>query len=164
VRRLWLAGLIAILGLTVFLQHRGTDQSSNDFVFRLPPHPLPPLTIVAGDGRKIEALNDLRGKIVLLNIWATWCVPCRKEMPTLDRLQRQLGGHDFDVIALSVDKDGAQAVKRFYGQIGISHLPVRVAAISDEAQAALGVYGVPTTLLIDRQSWPAADLVDGQLS
>jgi thiol-disulfide isomerase/thioredoxin len=112
-----------------------------------------------GDGRKVGVLDDLRGKFVLLNVWATWCVPCRKEMPTLDRLQEQLGGPDFEVVALSVDKGGAEAVRRFYDQIGIRRLSVRVAADPDDLLAALGVYGVPTTLLVDRQSREIGRLV-----
>ena len=159
----WALMLGATLGLMYFLQTRGIEPSSSDFVFRQPPRPLPTLLVADGDGRKIGALDDLRGKFVLLNIWATWCVPCRKEMPTLDRLQQQLGGHDFEVVALSVDKGGAEAVKRFYGQIGIRHLPVRVAADPDDLLAALGVYGVPTTLFADRRTVKSGDWLDPQI-
>jgi thiol-disulfide isomerase/thioredoxin len=58
---------------------------------------------------------------VLLNIWATWCLPCRKEMPTLDRLQAQLGGPDFEVVAVSIDRKGAEAVRKFFADIGVTH-------------------------------------------
>jgi thiol-disulfide isomerase/thioredoxin len=159
VKWLWLLVLAATLGLTVFLRHQGSEQSSSDFVFRMPPQPLPTVTVADGDGRKVGVLDDLRGKFVLLNVWATWCVPCRKEMPTLDRLQEQLGGPDFEVVALSVDKGGAEAVRRFYDQIGIRRLSVRVAADPDDLLAALGVYGVPTTLFVDRQSREIGRLV-----
>ena len=77
----------------------------------------------------------------------------------MDRLQEQLGGPDFEVVALSVDKGGAEAVRRFYDQIGIRRLSVRVAADPDYLLAALGVYGVPTTLLVDRQSREIGRLV-----
>jgi thiol-disulfide isomerase/thioredoxin len=159
VKWFWLLVLAATLGLTVFLRHQGSEQSSSDFVFRMPPQPLPTVTVADGDGRKVGVLDDLRGKFVLLNVWATWCVPCRKEMPTLDRLQEQLGGPDFEVVALSVDKGGAEAVRRFYDQIGIRRLSVRVAADPDDLLAALGVYGVPTTLFVDRQSREIGRLV-----
>ena len=157
--RLWLVAFAAILGLMYLLQHQGTEQSSSDFVFRMPPQPLPTVTVANADGRKVGVLDDLRGKFVLLNVWATWCVPCRIEMPTLDRLQEQLGGPDFEVVALSVDKGGAEAVRRFYDQIGIRRLSVRIAADPDGLLAALGVYGVPSTLLLDRGGLELARLV-----
>ena len=116
---LWLLVLAATLGLTVFLQHQGIEQSSKDFVFHLPPQSLPTFAVTDGDARAVRALDDLRGKFMLLNIWATWCVSCRKEMATLDRLQEQLGGPDFEIVALSIDKGGAEAVRRFYRNYGI---------------------------------------------
>jgi len=62
----------------------------------------------------------------LLNIWATWCAPCRKEMPTLDRLQARFGGKDFLAIALSLDREGAPAVRRFYEKLGLEKLGIYV--------------------------------------
>jgi thiol-disulfide isomerase/thioredoxin len=159
VKWLWLLVLAATLGLTILLQHQGIEQSSKDFVFHLPPRPLPTFAATDGDARAVRALDDLRGKFVLLNIWATWCVPCRKEMPALDRLQEQLGGPDFEIVALSVDKGGAEAVRRFYDQIGIRRLSMRIAADPDDLLAALGVYGVPSTLLLDRGGLELARLV-----
>jgi thiol-disulfide isomerase/thioredoxin len=158
-KRLWLIVLAATVGLMFFLQHQGVELSSKDFVYNLPPRPLPTFAVTDGDGGQVRTLDDLRGRFVLLNLWATWCVPCRKEMPTLDRLQQQLGGPDFEVVALSVDKGGAEAVRRFYGANGIQRLSVRVAANPEKALAALGVYGLPTTLLIDRQSGEIARLI-----
>jgi thiol-disulfide isomerase/thioredoxin len=151
VNRLWLLVLAATLGLMLFLQHRGIEQSSSDFVSRMPRLPAPSIRFIDGEGAKIGSLEELRGKFVLLNIWATWCAPCRKEIPGLDRLQGQLGGSGFQVVALSVDREGAEAVRIFYRAIGILNLSVRVAADSD-ALAELGGYGLPITLLIDRQS------------
>jgi thiol-disulfide isomerase/thioredoxin len=95
-------------------------------------------------------LADFRGRVVLLNVWATWCVPCRKEMPALDRLQARLGGQDFLVMALSVDRQGVVAVKRFYQEVGIEKLAIYVDP-SGRGSHGLGLPGVPTTLLIDRQ-------------
>jgi len=71
-------------------------------------------------------LADFRGRVVLLNVWATWCVPCRKEMPSLDRLQAQLGGKDFLVMALSIDREGVAAVQRFYQEVGVERLAIHV--------------------------------------
>lgn len=115
----------------------------------------PPLT--DGDGRALT-LADSRGRVVLLNVWATWCVPCREEMPTLDRLQARLGGEDFQVLPLSVDRAGLEPVRRFYEEIGIRHLGQYLAE-DLRAMLALGVIGLPTTLLIDREGREIARLV-----
>jgi len=84
---------------------------------------------------------------VLLNLWATWCVPCRKEMPSLDRLQAQLGGPAFEVVALSIDKS-PQAVREFYREYGIRKLALYIDP-SAEVTSTLGAVGIPTTLLVD---------------
>ena len=96
------------------------------------------------------ALADFRGSVVLLNVWATWCAPCRREMPTLDRLQATLGGSDFQVVALSIDRKGLPAVQEFYAELGLETLPIYVDE-TGEAQRALNVLGLPTTLLLDRE-------------
>jgi thiol-disulfide isomerase/thioredoxin len=113
------------------------------------PHTLPNVRFADGNGRAMT-LQDFRGKFVLLNVWATWCVPCRKEMPTLDRLQAKLGGPDFEVVALSIDRGGPLIVSTFYSEIGIRALRIYVDKTSDAA-TALGVVGIPVTLLIDRE-------------
>ena len=113
------------------------------------PKPVAKVDFVDGQGRS-RTLADFTGKVVLLNVWATWCGPCREEMPTLDRLQAQLGGPDFQVLALSVDHAGAQVVRDFYREIGIQHLELY---IDDSARAnrILNAFGLPVTLLLDRQ-------------
>ena len=103
-----------------------------------------------GAGPRSHTLADFRGKVVLLNIWATWCAPCREEMPALDRLQQTLGGPDFEVVALSIDSGGMDAVRRFYDEIGIRALAPYVDP-SMRAGAALRIVGVPATLLLDRE-------------
>jgi thiol-disulfide isomerase/thioredoxin len=112
------------------------------------PRNLPEIHFVDAENRALT-LADFRGRVVLLNIWATWCVPCRKEMPALDRLQAQLGGDDFVVVPLSIDRKGVEAVKAFYEELGLQKLGIYVDA-SGAASRALGAPGVPTTLLIDR--------------
>ena len=120
--------------------------------FELIPFPKPrPLADVAfqdGAGHKL-ALTDFKGKVVLLNVWATWCSPCRKEMPTLDRLQAKLGGKDFEVVALSIDRDGPDVVRKFFQEIGVRNLALYIDPTM-EAQSKLQLVGVPTTLLINR--------------
>ena len=94
---------------------------------------------VDGTGRDLT-LENFRGRVVLLNIWATWCVPCREEMPTLDALQSRLGGDDFHVLPLSIDRAGLKVVRRFYDEIGIQHLDMYLAD-STRAMLAFGALG-----------------------
>ncbi len=108
---------------------------------------------IDGDGRDLS-LADFRGRIVLLNVWATWCAPCRKEMATLDRLQAQLGGGDFHVLPLSIDRAGLGPVRRFYDEMGIQNLDLYLAE-DLPAMRAFSVIGLPTTLLID---WEGREL------
>ena len=121
------------------------------------PLTLPDVTFADGDGASLS-LSDWRGKIVLLNIWATWCGPCRVEMPTLDRLQQRLGGDRFEVLALSVDRSGAGVVRRFYADTGIEALNLYIDQ-TGRALRTLGVAGLPTTLLIDPEGREAGRLV-----
>ena len=122
-----------------------------EFPFDLldPPRALPELRFVDGEGRPLT-LADFRGKVILLNIWATWCIPCLREMPTLDRLQAKLGGPRFEVVVLSIDIGGVGVVKKFYRALRLEALGIYVDKTT-RARTALGITGIPTTLLIDRQ-------------
>jgi thiol-disulfide isomerase/thioredoxin len=113
------------------------------------PRAVPEIRFTDDQGHDLT-LGNFQGRTILLNIWATWCVPCRKEMPALDRLQAKLGGEEFLIIPLSIDRDGAAAVKRFYQEVGVEKLGIYVDP-SGRASRALSVPGVPTTLLIDRE-------------
>ncbi|MGH6930597.1 MAG: TlpA disulfide reductase family protein [Dongiaceae bacterium] len=94
-------------------------------------------------------LEDFRGQVVLLNIWATWCAPCRSEMASLDRLQAMHGADGLEVLAVSVDREGTDKVRRFYQQSGIRNLKVYID--SDRGtQSAFRTRSIPTTVLIDR--------------
>lgn len=111
------------------------------------PKDIPRLEFEDGAGRT-RSLADFKGKLVLLNLWATWCAPCREEMPALDRLQAKLGGSRFEVLALSVDQQGPEMARRFFAENGVKALPLY---IDRSAQAAfkLGAVGLPSTLLVD---------------
>ena len=132
------------------------------------PQSVSELQFVNEDDRALT-LADFHGKTVLLNIWATWCVPCREEMPALDRLQTELGGPAFEVLALSIDRQGVPEVKKFYEEYDLEALQIYVDA-SGKAARDLGVVGIPTTLLIDHNGneigrmvgpveWDAPDLL-----
>ena len=112
---------------------------------------------VDGKGRDLT-LADFRGRVVLLNIWATWCVPCREEMPTLDALQEKMCGGDFHVLPLSIDRAGMKIVRRFYDEIGLRHLDTYLAE-DIRVMAAFAVVGLPTTILIDRDGFERGRLV-----
>jgi thiol-disulfide isomerase/thioredoxin len=124
-------------------------QQPSSFVPYALPRPAANVEFEDGQGRK-RTLADFRGKVVLLNIWATWCGPCRAEMATLDRLQAQLGSKDFEVVALSIDRGGQAVVKSFFDKTNVHVLAVYVDATA-AAQDRLGIIGIPTTVLIDRE-------------
>ena len=114
---------------------------------RSSPVATPALSFETGDGRPLS-LSDFRGRFVLLNVWATWCPPCRKEMPSLDRLQAKIGGDDFEVVALSIDRQGAELVKPFFASVGVARLVVYVDR-TGSVMPTLRIAGLPTTVLID---------------
>lgn len=112
------------------------------------PRELPLLSFQDPTGKTVT-LADFEGRVILLNVWATWCPPCREEMPSLDRLNAKRGGPDFEVVALSIDRD-PDLIKPFYQDFGIrtlKHYVDPTTRVSDTLRAP----GVPTTLLIDRE-------------
>ena len=125
------------------------------------PREAPSLRFADGQGAP-TSLGAFRGRVVLLTIWATWCPPCREEMPALDRLQATLGGPGFEVVALSIDQGGPPVVQAFFNRTGIKHLRPYLDT-SGDALTGLAMGGVPLTLLVDgegreiaRQHGPAA--------
>jgi thiol-disulfide isomerase/thioredoxin len=111
--------------------------------------PVAELRFEDGAGRA-RTLADFRGKMLLLNVWATWCAPCREEMPALDRLQAELGGPSFEVVALSVDQQGPEIARRFLNEIGVKALALYIDR-SASAAFKLDTPGLPVSLLIDRE-------------
>lgn len=127
------------------------------FVRKSEPAELPEVSFTDEKGES-KTLADFKGKTILLNLWATWCAPCREEMPSLDRLQAELGGDNFEVIALSIDRGGVEASKRFLEEIKVTSLATYVDA-SGKATKPLHVIGMPTTLLIDADGREVGRLV-----
>jgi thiol-disulfide isomerase/thioredoxin len=123
------------------------------FVVERAPSPLVDVSFADTEGRP-KKLSDFRGKTVLLNLWATWCAPCRHEMPALDELQRTLGGPGFEVVAVSIDLRDDAAPRRFYAETNIRDLAFyqdRTARIFQELRGAGRAVGMPTTILIDAE-------------
>ncbi len=108
--------------------------------------PVPDLEFHNGEGKTVR-LSDFQGRVVLLNLWATWCVPCREEMPALDALEAAMGSDQFQVLALSVDKDGLEGARTFLKEIKVTHLALYNDPTS-HANFKVKGYGLPTTLLI----------------
>lgn len=147
-----------LLALGLAAPHTVFAAVPQNFVMGDAPKPMPELqfTDAAGNPR---TLADFKGKIVLLNLWATWCLPCRKEMPALDRLQATLGGADFEVVPVSIDRKGMEAVSKFYAEIGLQHLGRYVAPAANRVLDQFGVFGLPATLLIDRNGQELGRLI-----
>jgi thiol-disulfide isomerase/thioredoxin len=118
------------------------------FVFKKEREPLPATASFMDGTGKQRSIADWSGKVVLLNLWATWCAPCRKEMPALDRLQKAMGSDTFEVVAVSVDRAGRAAAEKFLSETKVEGLGLYVDP-SARFGAALQAVGMPTTLLVD---------------
>ncbi len=99
-----------------------------------------------GDARQ---LPDWKDRLVLLNLWATWCAPCLREMPSLDRLQARLGGDRFEVVAINVDKGGPEKGQNFYQELSLQNLGYYYDNSSEKIFRQLRAFGMPTTILVD---------------
>ena len=115
------------------------------------PFRVPDLAFKDADGRE-RTLADWRGRTVLLNLWATWCVPCRREMPALDALQGDLGGPKFEVIAVNIDTRNPEKPLAFLKEVGITHLAYYYddsAKVFEDLKEAGKAFGMPTTVIVD---------------
>ena len=121
---------------------------------------LPDLAFEDAEG-KPRKLSDWRGKTVLVNLWATWCVPCRKEMPALDSLQAKLGGKDFEVVAVNIDTRDAEKPKNFLKEANLTKLAYfsdQKAKVFQDLKNAGKALGMPTSVLVDGQGCEIANL------
>jgi thiol-disulfide isomerase/thioredoxin len=119
------------------------------FLVHPEPKPIADIAFADGQGKPLK-LSDFKGRVVLINLWATWCAPCRKEMPDLAKLQQELGSDQFEVVAISVDRKGAGASSAFLKETGADALKLYVeptTKVVGELQAA----GLPATILVDRE-------------
>ena len=127
------------------------------FVFKNQPMALPAASFNGPEGQAM-GFEDLKGKVLLVNLWATWCAPCRKEMPYLNKLQQELGSNDFEVVAVSVDRGSVDKSRKFLDEVGATALK-----LYHDPSAQLGftlkAIGMPSTLLIDRQGREIGRLV-----
>ncbi|HEY0274879.1 MAG TPA: TlpA disulfide reductase family protein [Paenirhodobacter sp.] len=117
----------------------------------------PDLPFIDQDGA-VHSLRDYRGQAVLLNLWATWCVPCRAEMPALDRAQADLGPHGLQVVTLATGRNPQAQIGRFFDAADIRHLP-RFQDEDRNLARAMGVAGLPVSALIDRNGHEVARII-----
>ena len=121
---------------------------------------LPDLAFDDADG-KPRKLSEWRGKTVLVNLWATWCVPCRKEMPALDSLQTKLGGKDFEVVAINIDTRDPEKPKNFLKEANLTRLGYfsdQKAKVFQDLKSIGKALGMPTSLLVDGQGCEIANI------
>jgi thiol-disulfide isomerase/thioredoxin len=107
-----------------------------------------------------RTLAESDGKVRLVNFWATWCAPCRTEKPSLDALQRELGGAEFEVIAIATGRNDPAAIERFNAEVGVTALDTNLDPRSAVARA-MNVPGLPVTVVLDREGREIARLMGG---
>ncbi len=117
---------------------------------------MPPLTFTDAEGKPYD-LGHFGGRMLLVNLWATWCAPCVAEMPSLDRAQQALDAEGWTVLPLSSDRAGKSQVEPFYQRTGLRHLGIWLDPRGAAARA-VGARGLPTSLVIDRQGQEVARL------
>jgi thiol-disulfide isomerase/thioredoxin len=135
------------------LSHRlvaddGAPPALRQFIPTDPPRPAPEIAFADGAGKSLS-LADFRGKLVLVNLWATWCEPCIREMPSLDRLRAAMPAGDLAIVLVSQDRGGDKVVAPFFAKLGL-----KLETYLDPKSAvghAFEVRGLPTSILIDRE-------------
>jgi thiol-disulfide isomerase/thioredoxin len=149
------AGIVLALFVLSNSPRAGSDDppafsgSMGQFTLIKPLRPAPETRFRDASGAELSFAR-FRGKVVLVNFWATWCGPCVREMPTIDKLQAELGGEKFAVVAISTDRQGARIIEPFLARLGLRNLDVYVDA-RRKVYTELGVRGLPTSFLIDHE-------------
>src|SRR6266852_5327450 len=121
---------------------------------------LPDLAFEDAEGRP-KKLSDWRGRMVLVNLWATWCVPCRKEMPALDSLQTRLGGPNFEVVSVNIDTRDPEKPKNFWKEVNLTRLGYfsdPKAKVFQDLKAINRALGMPTSVLVDGEGCEIATI------
>jgi len=142
-----IALMVILFGILILLQAKDSFYHQTGNLQLAKGLPAPNFTLPHLDGRMVS-LTDYRGKVVLLNIWATWCPPCVEEMPSMEKLYQALNNEDFEILAVSIDASGAQDVLPFMKKHRLSF-----PALTDPKGAIKGLYqttGVPESFIIDK--------------
>ncbi len=126
-----------------------SGQRLRAFIFHKKPKTLDDFEFQDGYGKTVR-LSDWRGKVVLLNLWATWCSPCREEMPSLDGLKQNFSKEPFDVVAISLDRGGLAKPRKFYDDMRLKALELYIDPTT-KMMFKLKAVGLPATILIDKE-------------
>jgi len=124
--------------------------------FHSTPQPVPETEFTHQNGQSVT-LSEFSGKIVVVNFWATWCAPCREEMPMLSELQTELGGEDFEVVTIATGRNAQPAMEKFFDEIGVDNLPLHRDR-NQQLARQMGVFGLPVTVILDRKGREIARL------
>lgn len=149
VRKIALAALLAAALASQAGRAGAEPPQQGDMVKFVPSaedRPAPDIPFISAAGEPIK-LDSYRGKTVLVNFWATWCPPCVKELPSLERLNAEIGGPAFEVVLISIDRGGARVYEPFLEKLGIAGLS-SAADTKAELMRAFKAPGLPTTFLI----------------
>ena len=133
------------------------DGDRKKLVFHGGPKAVSATAFDLADGAGTAPLADYRGKVVLVNFWATWCAPCRKEMPALSELQAELGGETFEVLTIATGRNSPEGIRKFFAEIGVDNLPRH----QDPKQALasqMGIFGLPISVILDAEGREIARL------
>ncbi|MEM6759247.1 MAG: TlpA disulfide reductase family protein [Pseudomonadota bacterium] len=133
------------------------DGDMKKLTFAATPELAPETPFDLADGAGTGSLADYRGKHVLVNFWATWCAPCRHEMPMLSALQDQFGGDTFEVVTIAVGRNNPAAIVKFLEEIDATNLP-RHQDPRQKLAAGMGVFGLPITVILDPEGREIARL------
>lgn len=147
-------GMLAMAGNGAAIANEATAAqlrvgTVKNFVTRAVPKPLPHVQFFDAANNP-HAFDEYAGKVILVNFWASWCAPCRREMPSLDRLQADLGSEQFEVVLINLDRSGYDKASAFLEQIEMQHLDSFIDPGNKSART-LGALGLPTTLLLNRK-------------
>ncbi len=151
------AAILLAIGLTVPAAAGADSAITANLAWHDPPREAPS-TVFETEGGGTGVLADFRGKAVVLNFWATWCPPCLKELPSLDRLAAGQGGDHLAVVAMAADRASEERIRAFNREKGLAHLAI-YRDPSMKLARAMGVFGLPTTFLIDHEGQVVAQLV-----
>ncbi|WP_068110037.1 TlpA family protein disulfide reductase [Tropicimonas marinistellae] len=132
------------------------DGDMKKLVFHAQPQPVPDIAVIDADGAE-RRLSEMQGDWLVVNFWATWCAPCRKEMPTLSNLQTHFSEQPVEVVTIATGRNAPAAIRRFFDEIDVANLP-ELRDPKQELARKMGILGLPITVIIDPQGQEVARL------